>query len=179
MKLFRRNTLFHTEKNAPDPEELKFRFRRRIFILAILGAIGFLGLPVCRDLRDVLAARDDARRFSQLLADARWRAMHNRSCVSLEFRPESKEWILREHLGKTTCDSAVTNEFSTNFQGSSQWQFASVVDNKLCFSPQLGLITDSTPRANAVSLKILAVSKAEGAEIQLDPHLFQIEIQNL
>lgn len=111
MFFWRKKTLFHVEESLPDPEEVKFRFRRRILGLTFLGAVSILAIPIFHTLQADLATQKDLRLFASLLMDTKLLSARTRSPVSLELSADGSAWKRSVHSGD--CHSKVTTESET------------------------------------------------------------------
>lgn len=152
MRLFRKKTIFHVDEALPDPEEIKWRFRRRIFFSTCIGVALLLGIPVFRDIRPYLQAKQEARKLASLLYDTRLLAARNRTAMLLELVDESKN-LWRRSAASSGCAErlpGVSEEFSfpkALWQISAQEAGSKEVHSAsaLCFDPLKGLFADKTP----------------------------------
>ncbi len=151
---FRKRLIFQVDEAMPDPEELKFRFRRRVLLLTLLGALCLLGFPVLRELRPYFSAKLTARRFAQVLLDSRLMAIQNRKPIVLEMDPQdAHRWIRTVHESDDHCEAAPrlpAENISTDdvhwelrYQNADSEEVRST--NKLCFHPTLGLVINGSP----------------------------------
>ena len=154
MFFFRRKTIFHVEEALPDPEELKLRFRRRVLLLTLTGCLATLSVPVARDLREDLKAREGARKFAETLLESRSLASKGRHPVSLALEGDSRTWRRSLHRPGESCSSAaaaIDQTWPTPTDWKLQVQTAggtAVSGRTICLHPTEGLYLDQTPLEN-------------------------------
>jgi hypothetical protein len=165
VSLFRRKTIFHAEESAPDPEELKLRFRRRVLLLTFLGFVAVLAVPVFRELQDDLGTRRQARRFAEEILDARMLASEKRAPVSLELQPDNRTWKRILHNQGTDCTAPPAGQTET-WASKASWKVQmetekgeTLAGRSLCLQPLAGLLLDTTPVATGKLLVTAATDQ--------------------
>lgn len=151
MSIFRRKTIFHVEDALPDPEEIKLRFRRRVLLLTFVGFIAVLSIPVARDLKGDLLARNQARIFGERILETRKLASIGRVPVSLELGDDSRSWRRVFHEKENQCSAPVAGPSET-WPSEIAWKLQvrkangeSFSGRNLCLHPSQGLLLDMIP----------------------------------
>lgn len=174
MGLFRRSTIFHVEETLPDPEELKLRFRRRVLLSALLGFLLVLGIPVARDLRPILKARAEARRFAEEMIRMRLVAGVSRVPLSQEISSDRQGWIEIFHVPSESCAQESTGPHPVFRSEGFLWKAQAQRENgetlavrSLCWHPQKGLLVNSSPIDNGKLLLSLGMTEEGASEKEL------------
>lgn len=165
MRIFRKSTIFHAEENAPDPEDLRLRFRRRVLLTAAIGFLLVLGFPVLRDQKKSLLLRSEARHLAERLLDTRLLAVRHRHPISLGIKND--RWVRTFHLEGNDCEQTSMGP-EERWEGKEvQWHFRLQAESgesfdgkQLCLHPLFGLLLDQTPVAEG---KLLATGNFSDA----------------
>lgn len=166
--MFRKKLIFQTEDALPDPEELKYHFRRRILLITLFIGICLLGFPVFREIHPYLVAKTKARHFAEIVLDTRLLAAKEREPVALEIdAADPKRWIRSVHKKDAHCDGEATAEEVIQTEGV-HWDLRYKTEQSqevhstthLCFNPSLGLFADGVPLQHA-ELLISAYSDSD------------------
>ena len=171
MSLFRRRTIFHAEEATPDPDDLKWRLRRRVLGVAAIGFLVVLGIPVARDLQNELLVRAEARRFAQWLLESRLLAAEARHSVSLQLLEDGQNWHRIFHAKGAGCEKDAPGPHQNWPSQNASWKLQVQQENgetisgrQLCLDPFQGLLLDSSPLGNG-QLLLTAQQTVEGHAI--------------
>lgn len=169
MALFRKKLIFQADDALPDPEELKFRFSRRILFTTLLGALCLLGFPVLRDLRPYFAAKTQARRFAQIILDCRLLATRERKSVALEMDPsDAHRWIRSLRKTADHCETPSSAGEEVIAPEGVRWELRYKAEESaevrsashLCFHPIEGLFAEGASLQQG-HLLVAAFSEAD------------------
>ena len=178
MSIFRRNIIFRAEM-AADPDEPRWRFRRRMVVLAVFVAIFFLGIPVFRERMPAGRAAKAARIFAQDLMDSRLLVAQSRKAVMLHLDKRSKQFWEREASVKLDCTSMGHGALVEHL-GTTGVVWRALLDGKdieqLCYHPFDGLLVDSQPLKGR-SLFIL-VGPEEDLRLNRTDRIHYITVKN-
>jgi hypothetical protein len=155
--IFRKRVLFRVEETLPDPEEQKWTFRRRILLIALLVAIGILGVPVYEDRAPHLRTLKEARTLAGTILETRLYSMQHRVAVSLHLdSTDRRSWTRVFHSGAecTDIDTIPKQKFILQH---SVWRIQPIAESSeatkevhsLCFHPWKGLLIDGIAVENA------------------------------
>jgi hypothetical protein len=152
MSLFRRKTIFHAEEAMPDPEEIRLRFRRRVLLIALLGFLLVLGIPVARDIQSDLHARAGTRKLAEQILESRTLAAKGRAPVSFTLSEDNHTWRREFHAVGETCAKSAEGPVGQWETGDVVWKIQGRKANgegingrTLCLNPSKGLELDSMP----------------------------------
>ena len=149
MFFWRKKTLFHVEESLPDPEEVKFRFRRRILGLTFIGAVSILAIPIFHTLQADLATQKDLRLFASLLMDSKLLSAQTRNPVSLELSADGSSWKRSLHTHDCHSKASANAEvwpFELQWKLQLKTQAGELVTgNILCVHPLKGVELNDTP----------------------------------
>lgn len=160
----RKKTIFHVEETLPDPEEVKFRFRRRIMAFSFFGAIGILAVPVLKEMEATFHLKREIREVSEYLLESKKIAIQNRKPVLLELSAEGKSWKRSLSSKEGSCSISKGSEhhelatelvWTLNLKNSTG---ETVQRRELCFDPVKGILAGDAILGD--SLLLLSASSA-------------------
>lgn len=135
--------MFRADPEAPEPEELKRRFRARVMRLTLLGCVVLLAIPVTRDRIPAIESARAARLFAEFAAESEYLVALNRAPVLLTLDKSAQTWKrLLLPAGAKDCSHA--EESHTPAQSMEfpafRWEILSGTKhlNSICFHPLTG-----------------------------------------
>lgn len=178
--LFKRDrVMFKADISLPDPELLKFQFRRRVFFLALVGATLLLGIPVLRDRLPALATDKEIRHLAQWILEIRLESQRTHTSYALSLDENSSQlWTRLEYPVGASCEKDPAPvppqvRSSTGFSWRILLQGEAPKDvHKLCFDPLQGLLVDGTPVGDqSVAIVVGPAADKESGRLDRLKHL--------
>ena len=155
---FRKRVLFRVEESFPDPEEQKWRFRRRILLGTFVVVMFILGVPVVQDRIPHLRTLRQARSLAAIILETRLYAAQHRTSISLRLDSKDRHTWVRTFHQNGGCNhpdttpperlSLLTSVWRIQTLAESEKQGASNEIQSLCFDPEKGLIADGIVTEN-------------------------------
>jgi hypothetical protein len=146
---FRKRTIFHIEDNAPEEEELRKRFRRRVLFLGLIFFLTLTAAPMVTSMVVDFQAMSEIRKVAQMIQRVREVSMTERVAVQVEWLPERQEWGLYRTASGESCAVARKGPPEPFSNSGIQWKFrlklvsGEAVEGKtICFDPKAGLALD-------------------------------------
>lgn len=175
MSLFpwRRRALFHVSDAPLDPDELRLRFRMRVLKISFLVGMATLGYPVLLGKQESFRTDREARRFMEVLLEARLQSSTRRTPIGLQL-VDHNSWQITEYPGSEDCDANSPNRVMKEkfSQDEMTWRPLFLENgnttgigadvSQICFHPVRGLLVDSKPLESGW-LYLLVAPKTEMA----------------
>jgi hypothetical protein len=150
MAFKREYVMFRADASAPDPDQEKFRFRRRVLFLCVMGVIVLLAIPVFKDRLPALNAHKEAKLFIQKLYEAK--LVSQKSGHAFHFsldRQNFSQWTFSQSKAdckgpeiESTKEVFLTENFSWRIVAHSNTGENTIDVQTLCFDPRMGLFGD-------------------------------------
>ena len=195
---FRNKVLFRAEKEMPDPEDLKLRFRRRVVLLTGFGAVCLLSIPVFRDQIPALESHKELRKFTEVLLQSHLLAEQTRSPVVLTLLKNGKtqEWEREIRVAAEDCSVVAAAPVEKIATALGEWHITYLPENpapgvsvmemqSICLHPRHGIFVNNKlvkqglvqvllrPEEDSSSARLDRMQKIslhnEGSEINLEP----------
>jgi len=188
MFFLRNKVLFRAEKELPDPEVLKLRFRRRVVLLTMLGAFYLLSIPVLREQIPALETHKNARKFTELLQNTRYLAASMRRPLVLTMeKTESKNWTRATKASYKDCSQEASGPLEIFPPMPVEWKIIYLAENgrqgiderevkEICFHPIYGVYVNGEPLNNGL-LQVLIQPQEDQKQNNFD-RTQRISIQN-